>query len=112
MAIESASRSGNPKASHGSGLSGPARGIVIGGLLLASLLLALRSWPDARQVALTEGLVVGLWLTGSAPFLWARRGTRGLRHELRETNERHRILIDGLKDHAICALDPQGHVIS
>ena len=82
-------------------------------------LLELRS-EDARrrlgqvQSVLVLGTVLGLLIAGAAGWsLQHRNSGRGQAEEaLRDSEEQYRMLLDGVQDHAIFMLDPQGRIVS
>ncbi len=82
-------------------------------------LLELRS-EDARrrlgqvQSVLVLGTLLGLLIAAAAGWSLQRRNTgRGQAEEaLRDSEEQYRMLLDGVQDHAIFMLDPQGRIVS
>jgi PAS domain S-box-containing protein len=81
--------------------------------------LALRATDAKRRVsqattALAFGTALGLLITGAAAWSVHRDGARRGRAEqvLRNSDENHRALLDGVKDYAIFMLDPEGKFLS
>ena len=68
-----------------------------------------RFWADATLTALRDasGAVIGF-----AKVTRDKTAQRQAQQALRETEERFRLLVDGVKDYAIFMLDPDGRVIS
>jgi PAS domain S-box-containing protein len=82
-------------------------------------LLELRSADAKRRVQLTKlilvfGTVLGLLIALSAAWTVLREDSgRGLVEEaLRDSEEKYRMLLDGVQDYAIFMLDPRGQVVS
>src|SRR6476646_3235908 len=82
-------------------------------------LLGLRTDESQRRSSQTKGVLVlgtALGLLIAAAGSWTiHRGSssRGLAEEaLRDSEEKYRMLMDGIQDYAILMLDPQGKVIS
>jgi PAS domain S-box-containing protein len=82
-------------------------------------LLALRTVEVARRLRQTKmslcfGTLLALLITGIAVWVAHRDSrARGLAEEaLRESEEKYRMLLDGVQDYAIFMLDPVGRVVS
>ena len=74
---------------------------------------AKRRLGQARSV-LVLGTLLGLLIAAAAGWSLQRRNTgRGQAEEaLRDSEEQYRMLLDGVQDHAIFMLDPQGRIVS
>jgi PAS domain S-box-containing protein len=82
-------------------------------------LLELRNANAARRsrqsrAALIIGTLLGLLITAAAGWSAQRDNTRGqlAAAALQESDERYRMLLDGVPDYAIFLLDPRGQVVS
>ena len=83
-------------------------------------LLALRTADATLRVParptsiLILGTVLGLLITGAAGWSVQRDSSRRARAEeaLRRSDERYRMLLDGVQDYAIFMMDPQGQIVS
>ena len=82
-------------------------------------LLELRNEDAKRRLAqaravLVLGTVLGLLIAAAAGWSLQRRNSgRGQAEEaLRDSEEQYRMLLDGVQDHAIFMLDPQGRIVS
>ena len=82
-------------------------------------LLELRSEDARRRMSQTRsvlvlGTLLGLLIAAAAGWSLQRRNSgRGQAEEaLRDSEEQYRMLLDGVQDHAIFMLDPQGRIVS
>jgi PAS domain S-box-containing protein len=79
-------------------------------------LLALRDAEAKRRLSQTKtvlifGTVLGLLIAAAAG--WSVQRGRGLADEaLRESEERYRLLLDGVQNYAIFMMDPRGQILS
>jgi PAS domain S-box-containing protein len=66
------------------------------------------------KTILILGTVLGLLVAAIAAWSARRDGTRGLfaAGELKDSEERYRLLLDGVRDYAIFTLDPVGQVVT
>ena len=82
-------------------------------------LLAQRNADAEQLLAQTKivvilGSILGLLITAAAAWRVQRdsSGRRAVEESLRESEEKYRMLLDGVQDYAIFMLDPQGQVVT
>jgi PAS domain S-box-containing protein len=71
-------------------------------------------YANQTKVTLILGTLLGLLISGWAAWSALREGTKreAAEEALRDSEEKYRMLLDGVQDYAIFMLDPQGRVAS
>jgi PAS domain S-box-containing protein len=74
---------------------------------------AARRWSQSWPILFSEA-ILGLLIAGAAGLLALREtGARALaERSVRDSDDKYRMLLDGIQDYAIFMLDPQGKVVS
>ena len=69
---------------------------------------------DQTKTVLIFGTILGLLITAAAGWsVWRDSSRRGRAEEaLRDSQERYRMLLDEVRDHAIIMMDPQGKIVT
>jgi PAS domain S-box-containing protein len=69
---------------------------------------------DQAKTVLVFGTILGLLITAAAAWsVWRDSSRRGRAEEaLQDSQERYRMLLDEVRDHAIIMMDPQGKIVT
>ena len=69
---------------------------------------------DQTKTILIFGTILGLLITAAAGWsVWRDSSRRGRAEEaLQDSQERYRMLLDEVRDHAIVMMDPQGKIVT